>query len=238
MKKVFVMVGVLLCGMHVVRATTILEKSLVCGACAQQASVEVLVSSLSLGGMDLDYRTSDLQRGTMRFWLQECPHCGYISPDLAQKPTFDVTYLKSKDYTTCLGKTFKEALAGRFYRASLLALRNRDADDAYWYLLCVAWCCDDAGDVLQAKRCRMTMDALYPKTSVAFRRNANHVIRHIDVLRRAGLFDKATQLCGTIQSDSQLVRRILDFQKQKCAAHDAACYTVEEVTGETKDAHL
>ena len=33
---------------------------------------------------DLDLRPGEPLRSTMRFWLQQCPHCGYAAPDITR----------------------------------------------------------------------------------------------------------------------------------------------------------
>ncbi len=200
-----------------------------CGVCYTGIKYFRIGSTCSFGSPDLDLRPAEMQRSTMSNWVHSCPKCGYVAYDISKKPSFDKSYLFSEEYITCGGIEFLSELAKIFYRKALLALKENDIKDAYANILCAAWCCDDCRDKENAILCRKKTDELYEQAPVDFKNNMNNKVRHIDVLRRAMLFDKAIAMCDEVTTDNELFASIIKFEKAKCIEKDTKVYTVESI---------
>ena len=53
-----------------------------CGQVSEQIS---MTSSNERGSRDLDFRPAEMYRSTMNSWLQECPHCHFISTSISTR---------------------------------------------------------------------------------------------------------------------------------------------------------
>ena len=77
-----------------------------CPVCGKVSSHQVLGSTNTMDYPDLDLRPAEMQRSTMNTWLDECPHCGYVSGDFRNETSIDEEFLKSESYLTCDGIEF------------------------------------------------------------------------------------------------------------------------------------
>ena len=64
--------------------TTIGKISAECVICGKESEHTSITSSNAMGSPDLDLRPPEMQRSTMEWWLQECPACGYVAPDISE----------------------------------------------------------------------------------------------------------------------------------------------------------
>src|SRR5215510_14310051 len=55
-----------------------------CALCGVVSPQMLILSSSSFGTPDLDTRPPPMVRGTLLYWLQECPECGYAAADLSK----------------------------------------------------------------------------------------------------------------------------------------------------------
>ena len=53
-----------------------------CVICSKPSEQYRITSYSSFGGSDLDFRPPPRYRGTMSYWIDECPYCGYINVSL------------------------------------------------------------------------------------------------------------------------------------------------------------
>ncbi len=208
--------------------STFFTQKKTCGNCRRRVSLNALGSTNAFGSPDLDLRPPPMQRYTMQTWVEVCPHCGYVGDDIAAKPHFDPSYLTCEAYQACDGIPFSTELAKDFYRNALLLLLKSDLRGAYQNLHYTAWCCDDSRDTENAIACRRRMDELYAKLPSASQEDPSSVIRHIDVLRRAKLFDKAISLCDAFVSDDAFLHSLVEFERKKAHEADVAVYTVAD----------
>ncbi len=209
--------------------STIVPIDRICGICGTKVMLQALGSTNAFGSPDLDLRPPAMQRHTMSMWLEKCPKCGYVASDITKEPCFDKAYLTSEEYVTCDGIDFDSELAKTFYRKALTSLLTDNTKDAYENILYAAWCCDDRKDTENAVTCRRKMDELYDKMPECTKSDVNNIVRHIDILRRSELFDKAIALCEAVSTDNELIALIIKFQKEKCMEKDVATYTVADV---------
>ena len=93
--------------------TTFFSQDVSCANCHKSSQHDVLGSTSVFGRPDLDLRPAEMQRSTMEVWLQVCPHCRYIAPDLAQQ-VGDLSVVATAEYRTTLDDQRFLELARRF----------------------------------------------------------------------------------------------------------------------------
>ena len=128
-----------------------------CPVCGKSSPQPVLTSTNTMGYPDLDLRPAEMQRSTMFVWLDECPHCGYVSPSFSDETDITEDFLKSDEYINCDGFEFKNDLSKRFYKAYLIAKKTKNSEECFFHLLHCAWKCDDAEDPLAAEMRRLAL---------------------------------------------------------------------------------
>src|SRR5579871_4989485 len=99
--------------------TTYAPTTVTCANCGKKSEQYLLTSSNKFGSSDLDLRPPPMMRDTMRVWLQQCPHCQYIAPNLEQM-SGDSKRLRSAEYKTILANGRFPDLARRFLAHALL----------------------------------------------------------------------------------------------------------------------
>ena len=115
-----------------------------CSVCGKESEHRVLMSSNTFGGgPDLDTRPAEMMRSTMCYWVQECPHCGYISEDISDETSVGKEYLDSEEYIKCNNLKLPTDLANKFYKYYLLNIKDENPKDAFLAALHTAWICDD-----------------------------------------------------------------------------------------------
>lgn len=207
----------------------------VCAMCGCESDQIILASTNTFGGTpDLDLRPAEMMRSTMSMWLQECPHCGYISGRLSEKADITKDFFRSSSYTSCDGLKFKNGLAKRFYRHHLIKAAVGNNEGAYAAALRAAWCCDDCGDAKNAIYCRLLALEWLEKLMQEGGKQPEelHLIR-ADILRRSGKFDQLiAEYEGKVFSED-ILNSIAAFQVEKAKQCDSACYRVQDVKTDT-----
>ena len=200
-----------------------------CVACGRQSSQTILASTNRFGSPDLDMRPPEMMRSTMRWWIQECPHCGYVAEDIGDSCGVATEWLKSEVYKTCDGRSFKSDLAARFYKNYLTNLVYGSKRKAFYAALHAAWACDDAQDVSNAIHCRScALQALDKMTSTP-RVAEELLVVKADLLRRTERFDNLIEEYQSIRLRSDLLNQIIAFEVERAKANDTARYTVDDV---------
>ena len=202
-----------------------------CSVCGSESDQTVLASSNRFGSPDLDLRPPEMLRSTMRWWLQECPVCGYIARDLSEKKAADADWLLSDQYLKMCRKAPENSLAARFYRYYLINMHDGDVENAFYAALHAAWACDDAGDGGGARNCRMTALFAFQKLEESQAVNENMLLVNADILRRAGMFSELIERYGEQRFSEPLLDQILAFQLERARMKDPACYTVADACG-------
>lgn len=211
--------------------TTIFRKSVECANCRNTSEHSVLGSTNAFGSSDLDLRPPEMQRSTMRLWLQQCPTCGYVAADIS-RPHGDMALIGLPDYQKTLkDRRFPEG-ARRFLACALLNDKANPAVAAHSRLH-AAWVCDDAGETAQAKECRFLAAEGFARLK-PFEDSEPGVTQgttFVDVLRRSGRFEQAAAECGellSMQAAQGIVRQVLEYQRRLIADRDEAGHRVEE----------
>ena len=201
----------------------------VCYVCGKMSKQTVLVSTNRFGSPDLDLRPPEMERSTMAWWIEECPHCGYAAPDLSEKTAITKEWLNNGQYISCDGRNFANTLAERFYKHYLISSANADNKAAFYAVLHAAWACDDVEDVDNAMYCRQKALEELSKFVVNNDEKETLLLVRADLLRRTRQFDLLVkEYEGQIFSE-ELLNKIATFQVKKAKEQDIACYTVADV---------
>lgn len=214
--------------------TTYFESSATCGHCGKPSKHHVLGSTNSFGSPDLDLRPPEMQRSTMGAWLQECPHCRLVAPELAE-PLGKPARIASPEYLALLEDASRPPLARRFLAFGLLC-DGVHPKDAGYARLHAAWICDDAGRTDQAVDCRRQAAACWEPLR-PFRPGEAGLtdgLVLLDILRRCGASPAAAALAdelATRPDASGVPLQVLEFQRRLLAAGDRAAHTIAECAG-------
>jgi hypothetical protein len=95
-----------------------------------------------------------MMRSTMRWWIQKCPNCSYVSGDIENATSARVKWLKAIELVLSDKMKFKSSLAEDFYKHYLISHRDMRVKDAFYAILHAAWACDDCLDGENAVFCR------------------------------------------------------------------------------------
>lgn len=168
---------------------------------------------------DLDLRPGEPTRGTLENWLQTCPGCGAVAPDLSRLYGTASAIVASPAYRLVDGPDY--ALA--FLRWAALCLAAGDARHAGEGFLQAAWAADDAGDAANATRWRRQAAQAWAQTE-----SFELALRQIDALRRAGDFAQAEAAANRLaaQQPDDGTAQILAFQRARILAQDTGRHSI------------
>lgn len=201
-----------------------------CAVCGAESRQRVLASSNTLGGTpDLDLRPAEMMRSTMAWWIQECPHCGYISRSLSDATKVTQDWLQQAHFTSCGGYQFSSSLAARFYKFYLINLADQSAAAAYYAAIRAAWACDDAQDLENAIHCRRCALAELETLLTLPDISEDLFVVKADLLRRTGQFDVLISEYAEKRFSNDLLNQIVAFQIEKARQGDMQCYRIEDV---------
>jgi hypothetical protein len=211
--------------------TTYFRQSVTCANCRKPSEHQALGSTNAFGSPDLDLRPPEMQRSTMRSWLQVCPHCGYTAADLSEVHG-DLAAVSGAEYRhTTSDQRFPE-LARRFLAHALLFVSAEPVTAAHARLR-AAWVCDDADQTELAAECRSLAADCFA-TLRRFEDSEGGITQgavFVDVLRRAGQFERAGGECDALlayASAKGILRQVLTFQRQLIGERDQRAHRVEE----------
>ena len=201
----------------------------VCYVCGKMSKQTVLVSTNRVGSPDLDLRPPEMERSTMAWWIEECPHCGYAAPDLSEKTAITKEWLNNGQYISCDGRNFANTLAERFYKHYLISSANADNKAAFYAVLHAAWASDDVDDIINAIYSRKKALELFQKLVFADDEEETYSLMRADLLRRTGQFELLIKEYEKKTFSDKLLNKIAVFQVEKAKQRDTACYTVADV---------
>ena len=223
-----------------------------CSVCNHTSKQTILLSSNTFGPPDLDLRPSSMLRETMCWWIQECPHCGYVSEsidnddddsedfnffkdfeDFKDHNSNDVKiteeWLASKEFKASYReRKFKHQLAERFYKHYLICKATKRNTDAFYAILHAAWSCDDARDFENAIFCRSVALEIIETLKL----DEDLTLVKADLLRRTGNFSRLIDEFKDQHFSKDILNQIIAFQLKKAALQDISCYTIGDVTKE------
>ncbi len=208
--------------------SSLIDMEKMCAVCGKKSIQEGIASTNEFGSRDLDLRPAEMMRSTMKWWLEECPYCGYVANDLSEKTVIIKDWLKNNRYSSCDNRNFANTLVEKFYKYFLINMINNNHKSAFYAVLHAAWACDDEEDVYNAMYCRQKALEL-SKFVVDNDEKETLLLMRADLLRRTRQFDLLVkEYEGQIFSD-ELLNKIATFQVEKAKKQDTACYKVADV---------
>ena len=173
-----------------------------------------------------------MQRSTISYWLQDCPHCGYVAPELSEKLFGIDSIIRSEEWRDLAAPDRRRGLANRFRRRALIEKGLGDVAAAAQTSLHAAWALDDEADASGAKAMRSEAAELLKRSLAADgldpERAESSRLQLLDVLRRAEQWSEAATVCDAVdqQAPHPTVMAIVRFQRELIEARDNAEYTV------------
>lgn len=202
-----------------------------CAICGEESVHIDICSTNEFGSPDLDLRPAPMNRDTMCFWVQECPHCGYVASDIDEPTEVTLEQVKSGSFSTTADKLGLKGLARLFLiQASTKEMVYGDHRGAFHAALHAAWACDDDRMVKKAVACRkLALDYVNQVLDQPEVENAEQLlVQRMDVMRRAGLFDRMILEYDGMELSEEILTRIQNFQLERARAKDTKCYTVRD----------
>jgi len=162
---------------------------------------------------DLDFRPGEPARSTLPRWVVTCRRCGACAPDLTDLPPGAAGLVQSAAYKSL----DRPAPALRFLRWAMLCTAG-ERHEAAEATLQAAWTLDDAEDASGAASLRREAALLWGTPDTA-----ESALRLLDVLRRAGEFERASALAADLDKRplDENSARIVAFQRDRIAERDA-----------------
>lgn len=211
--------------------TTIGHERVDCAVCGESSSHPFIASTNTFGSPDLDLRPPPMKRSTITYWLQQCPHCGFVANQIDEAEEAEITLWREPGFQLARADIADADLIGRFRTRALIDERLGRFDAAARNMLCAAWAADDqdndASVDLRSRAADMLMDAL-PGAG------ADETIpmrtQLIDILRRAGRWNEAMTVANEVLAAdiaNETIRHVAQFGKARAEAHDDACYSIE-----------
>lgn len=214
------------------RPSIMVLKCFMCGEKSEQMS---LGSSNAIGWGDLDFRPPEMLRGTMRWWIQECPHCGYASDQIDDETDATMNFLLSEGYKNSDGIVFLSNLAKKFYKFYLISKVDDNQEDAFKCMHRAAWACDDKGDTDNAVICRKKALEELDNLIQAQDSDKLQLIR-ADLLRRTRQYNKVIEeYSDTVFEENNIKNEMIKFQLQKAKEQDDKCYSIAHAMNPNED---
>jgi hypothetical protein len=217
--------------------TTFYQENLTCQNCGKTSGHHRLRSTNQFGSSDLDARPPEMARSTLHVQDQVCPDCKYCAVDIS-KPAADASgYVSSEAYHKQFNSSEYPALANAFLCNALTQESTRKFDTAGWASIKAAWVCDDAKNNAGSKKCRIRTVELFRKAPSVGQEFAGQPgaddVTLVDLLRRSEQFEDATRQIelGLSKCPEEIIRKILEFERDLIAKRDVGCHTVGDVPG-------
>ena len=209
--------------------TTIIQMEKTCAVCGAVSTQCEAQSANSQGDPDLDLRPSEMLRGTMGMWVQQCPNCGYCNADLELETSVSFDYLASREYQSLFPEIDPSSLAARFLYQVKIADLDGHVDNIPYLYMYAAWDCDDMENLPGAVRCRLAALDAFDEFADSLTQSPNNVTcLKVDLFRRCGRFSDAISTAESLLKlpVTTIMSRILAFQIERSKAMDMAAYQV------------
>ena len=195
----------------------------VCGVCGAAARAAFRAPQPEIAP-DLDMRPGEPARSTLRDWMQICPSCGAVAPDLTVLPSMARAVVDSDEYKALSTSVLEETLP--FRRWALICERTGDRPQQAEALLQAAWAADDAAAMTEPARLRTEVAALWDGTD-----DIELGLRRLDVLRRAGQFEAAEAWAQVMtgRGADELAASLIAFQRSRIAGRDIGRHLISSV---------
>lgn len=199
-----------------------------CAVCGEESVQQELAFVRTSGESDLDGRPGPLIRDTMRYWLMECPECGFIAEDIAIDPK--VARDKIMDKYRPFDELTDTPVAARFAKFARYQIWHGEMHKACDYFLYAAWACDDMGEIGRARAMRLfALDIANDlAASLLPHRRAYYMLIKADLLRRIKNYDKLLEMDENDESLGPNDRLKLRWEKELALLGDYHSHNLEE----------
>ena len=218
--------------------TTLSEEEEVCCVCGTISTHMAIGSTNVFGSPDLDTRPPEMKRSTIHYWIQRCSSCGYCSSDISECDGNIKDIVGSEEYQGITKGSGIPKVAASFLASSFLYKKQGQYMDAAWSAIHAAWICDDENNYEGSKECRIEAISMIEKAEersekLADQAGASEAIT-IDLMRRAGIFDKALALVEeTKEKDvEEILTMVILFEEKLLLSEDIDAHTVADALGE------
>ena len=215
--------------------TTVFLQEKHCYVCGAGSRYPEIGSGFSNAGTkDLDTRPSQVQRSSVYMWIQRCLSCGYCAPDISRGSEGIGEMVYSDEYRRQLIDRAYPETANSYLCRSMIMEKAGETADAGRAILFAAWVCDDNGYKEKARECRRRAAAIIEKVGKRGERcthdKETDAVLMVDLLRRAGDFDRAAQLCKEELSKEHTEETValLEFEEDLIEDRDASCHATSE----------
>ncbi len=216
--------------------TTLHRLTVTCAVCGCETEVSIIGSTIHLGAPDLDLRPPEMARSTIWLWVQECPACGYCALNIGEaEPGAQVIVESAAFVDFRAGLAELPHLARAFRTAAFIAAERLRHAEAFHHTLHEAWVHDDAGDAVRASAARLNavdfLNLVHLDGDTLLEQEGADAVMAADLLRRAGAFDRAAELCTQALASpcDDGVRPVLEYELALCARRDDERHTMGEV---------
>lgn len=203
----------------------------VCSVCGNKSSHTIITEVEASGVPDMDLRPPEPHRSSMKYWVMECPKCGYCNGSLETSLDTDRSYLESKEYKTLGGIETDNSLVSRFVRKALVCLKNRDYAEAMQSYLYASWIFDDEENTEKARECRTEAISIIENSSL--KEDDNFLLLRADLLRRNGEFDKVIDEYGEKFFPQALILLTSQYQVRFAREKDDSVHKMSDIAGVT-----
>lgn len=175
-----------------------------------------------------------MMRSTMDAWLQECPECGHVAAELDKASGADGEVVRSPGYQVLRDTTTMPWLSTVFVRRAMLEQAAGFHLNAAYQFLHAAWVADDEvareNSVAFRGRAADLWDQALAKGEIHHEEEAGTALVFVDVMRRAGLWDRALGLIARYagQTAHPTMKSVFAFQATLIAKQDVAVHTMAE----------
>lgn len=196
-----------------------------CAVCGTESRQAAFRAGLPEQAPDLDLRPGPPLRGSMGRWLQQCPHCGYAAPEIAQAHPAAAQAVGAAHFRALLNDAATPPLARRFLAWALVLEETGALHAAAEATLHAAWVADDLDKPELARAWRREAVALW-RSGPAL--DAEQTVRVVDSLRRAGMPEDAEATARRLLEGDppDSVAQVLLLELRLLAAGDARRHSV------------
>jgi hypothetical protein len=211
--------------------TSYSTEKLRCHCCGKTSEHDVLMSTNSRGSRDLDQRPAGMARATIESWLQECPYCGYVAPDIEKGDAAARGFIDTTEFRAAAIDPLPDPTARRFLVRAAQDAHRGDRKSAFLNTLAAAWFADDAKRPADATALRLKAAAQLGDAPI---RSIDTRLLLLDVLRRAANWDAAEALTAEMIAEEleYPFAAIVSFHRDRIAARDDGRYTIAEALAE------
>ena len=194
----------------------------VCGTGSRQSRFRPMPPE---GAPDLDLRPGEPLRSTMAAWLQQCPHCGYVAPEIARAHPAAVEAVGTAPFRALIADASHPPLSRRFLAYAYVLEESGALHAAAEATLQAAWAADDARKPDLARAWRGDAVALWRAGPPL---DAEQTVRVVDALRRAGAFPDAGATADQLAASHppEAVAGVVALEQRLVALGDSGRHTV------------